>query len=200
MSTLPLPMSRWSLRCRRRCRRGRACAAARFSPRRRLPAVRVPGRARAWPCARLAVVATEPSGRTRRLAPSPRSPLPLGGARALALVGRLRSSSRSSHALRRAGTMLCDARDSQAAVYWTWGGASAFAREHFYAEVRAGGASPLRVSSPPGEQWLVRRASRPGEGAFGAEPLLLDVTAAAAPATQRHTIVLPPRATEARKK
>ena len=87
-----------------------------------------------------------------------------------------------------------------AAIYWTWGGRTAFAREHFFGELRRGGGgggapSPpdrLRVTSPPGEQWLVRKAARPGEGSYAAESLLLDVTASASPQVQKHVIVLPP--------
>jgi hypothetical protein len=60
----------------------------------------------------------------------------------------------------------------------------------------ARGAPPptLRVASPPGEQWIVRRAARPGEGSFGEEALLRDVVAEAEPSLQRVSVVLPPRA------
>ena len=82
-----------------------------------------------------------------------------------------------------------------AAIYWTWGAAGSFAREHLHAELRQGsGEQTLTVTSPPGETWLVRRASRPGEGTYKAEQMLLEVTAQDAPATQRHVIVVPPRA------
>ena len=81
-----------------------------------------------------------------------------------------------------------------AAIYWTWGEAESFAREHLHAELRMGeGEQVLKVESPPGETWLVRRASRPGEGTYKAEQLLLEVTAQDAPATQRHVLVVPPR-------
>ena len=85
---------------------------------------------------------------------------------------------------------------SGAAIYWTWGRVGSFAREHLYAELRYDDNGkppvPLVVASPPGEQWLVRRASRPGEGAAeSAETLLLNVVARAAPAVQRYEIVLP---------
>lgn len=83
------------------------------------------------------------------------------------------------------------------AVYWTWGGRGAFAREHLHSNLlRAAGVgeSVLRVQSAPGEQWIVRRAARPGEGAYGSEDLLLEVSATAVPATQRHVVVVPPMA------
>jgi hypothetical protein len=79
-----------------------------------------------------------------------------------------------------------------AAIYWTWGDTAAFAREHLYAELHRGHGSPMvRVASPAGEQWIVRRASKPGEGSYGAEELLLTVTAKEAPAVQRAVIAVP---------
>jgi len=49
----------------------------------------------------------------------------------------------------------------------------------------------LCVASPPGEQWIVRCAARPGEGSFGEEALLCDVVAEAEPSLQCVSVVLP---------
>ena len=79
---------------------------------------------------------------------------------------------------------------SGADLFWTWGeAAGSFAREHRYASILPG--TPLRVSSAPGEQWVVRKASRAGEGAILPE-LLMEVTAAEKPEKQHHRIVVPP--------
>jgi len=76
-------------------------------------------------------------------------------------------------------------------IFWTWGeGTGSFAREHRYDSLTEPG-QKLSVSSAPGEQWIIRKAARPGEGAIMPE-LLMQVTAAEAPEKQRHLVVVPP--------
>lgn len=83
---------------------------------------------------------------------------------------------------------------SGADLFWLWGENSdgSFAREHRYASLETPG-QKLTVPSAPGETWIVRQALKAGEGAVVPE-VLLTVTAADAPETQRHVVVVPPPA------
>ena len=82
--------------------------------------------------------------------------------------------------------------NAAADVFWTWGDArdrTVFAREHRYGTLTAPG-QMINVSSAPGEQWVVRQAGRPGEGAILPE-LLKTVMAFEAPPKQQHIITVP---------
>jgi hypothetical protein len=80
-----------------------------------------------------------------------------------------------------------------AAVFWTWGGAEAFAREHLHGTLLKAGERLVVPNVAPGEEWVVRSSSKPGERVPLTSELLMDVRAEVAPAVQRHVIVLSSR-------